>query len=135
MYSSFEYQRLAELAEWFPEFADRINAIQARLVDLLPIVREHTYHPAYAGSYSIKSVLPALAPEMTYDGMEVANGQAAGIAWESLLRGGLNDDERKRVEKALRAYCGQDTLAMLRLLERIQGSRLQGHRSRPGVCP
>ena len=74
---------------WLPEFAERINAIQARLFDLLPVVREHTYHPAFAGSYSIKSVLPALVPEMTYDGMEVANGQDAGLAWESLVRGEL----------------------------------------------
>ena len=119
VYSSFESQRLSELASWFPEFADRINAIQARLFDLLPVVREHTYHPAYAGSYSIKSVLPALVPEMTYEGMEVANGQDAGLAWESLVRGGLNDNERERIDKALRAYCGQDTLAMVRLLEKL----------------
>ena len=120
VYSSFESQRLSELASCFPEFADRIGAIQARLFDLLPVVREHTYHPAYAGSYSIKSVLPALVPEMTYEGMEVANGQAAGLARESLVRGDLNSDERERVRKALLAYCAQDTLAMVRLLERLK---------------
>jgi hypothetical protein len=120
VYSSFESQRLSDLARWFPEFADRINAIQARLFDLLPVVREHTYHPAYAGSYSIKSVLPALVPDMTYDGMEVANGQDAGLAWESLVRGDLNCDERERIEKALRAYCGLDTLAMVKLLEKLR---------------
>ena len=120
VYSSFESQRLSDLASWFPEFADRINAIQARLFDLLPVVREHTYHPAYAGSYSIKSVLPALVPDMSYDGMEVADGQSAGLAWESLLSGGLARDERERVRKALLAYCGQDTMAMVRLLERLK---------------
>ncbi len=120
VYSSFESQRLSELASWFPEFADRINAIQARLFDLLPVVREHTYHPAFAGSYSIKSVLPALVPEMTYDGMEVANGQDAGLAWESLVRGGLDASERDRIRKALLDYCGQDTLAMVRLLEKLK---------------
>ncbi len=117
VYSSFESQRLSELASWFPEFADQINAIQARLFDLLPVVREHVYHPAFAGSYSIKSVLPALVPEMTYEGMEVANGQDAGLAWESLVRGSLDRGERDRIRKALLDYCGQDTLAMVRLLE------------------
>jgi predicted RecB family nuclease len=117
VYSSFECQRLAELASWLPEFSDRINAIQARLFDLLPVVREHTYHPAYAGSYSIKSVLPALVPEMTYDGMVVANGQAAGLAWKALVHGGLEQNERDRITKALLDYCGQDTLALLRLHE------------------
>jgi len=120
VYSSFESQRLSDLAVWLPEHAERINAIQTRLFDLLPVVREHTYHPAYAGSYSIKSVLPALVPDMTYEGMEVANGQDAGLAWESLVRGRLNDDERKRIEKALLAYCGQDTLAMVRLVETLR---------------
>ena len=115
VYSSFESQRLSELASWFPEFADRIGAIQARLFDLLPIIREHTYHPAYAGSYSIKSVLPALVPEMNYDGMEVANGQAAGVAWERLMRERVDQAERERIQKALLAYCGQDTLALVRV--------------------
>jgi hypothetical protein len=119
VYSSFESQRLSELASWFPEFADRITAIQTRLFDLLPVVREHTYHPAYAGSYSIKSVLPALVPEMTYDGIEVANGQAAGVAWESLVCGGLDRGEYDRIRKALLVYCGLDTLAMVKLLDKL----------------
>lgn len=119
VYSSFESQRLSELANWLPEFADRISAIQGRLFDLLPVIREHTYHPAYAGSYSIKSVLPALIPELTYVGMEVANGQDARIAWESLVRGGLDGSERQPIRKALLDYCGQDTLAMVRLLDKL----------------
>lgn len=123
VYSSFESQRLLELGGWLPEFADRISVLQGCLFDLLPVVREHTYHPAYAGSYSIKSVLPALVPEMTYDGMEVANGQAAGVAWESLVRGSLDASERDRLRKALLDYCGQDTLALVRLLNRLRQSR------------
>ncbi len=123
VYSSFESQRLSDLAGWLPEFADRITAIQARLFDLLPVVREHTYHPAYAGSYSIKSVLPALVPEMTYDGMEVANGQEAGLAWEALVRGQLDCAERDRIRKALLDYCALDTQAMIRLLELLRARR------------
>jgi hypothetical protein len=48
------------------------------------------YHLAFAGSYSLKAVLPALVPDMTYEGMAVANGQDAGLAWESLVRGTLD---------------------------------------------
>jgi len=113
----FESQRLSELVASVPEFAGRINKIQRRLWDLLPVVRNHVYHPAFAGSFSLKSVLPALVPSMTYDGMTVADGQAAGLAWESLVHGGLDRDEHNRVRKALLAYCGQDTLAMVRLVE------------------
>lgn len=120
VYSSFESQRLSELSSWLPEFADRINAIQHRLFDLLSIVRGHVYHPAFGGSYSLKSVLPALVPEMTYAGMEVADGQTAGLAWQLLVRDGLDRDERGRIRKALLGYCHQDTLAMVRLVEKLQ---------------
>jgi predicted RecB family nuclease len=120
VYSAFESQRLAELAAWLPDFADRIKNIQARLWDLLPIVRSHVYHPAFAGSYSIKSVLPALVPGMTYEGMKVADGTDAGLAWESLVRGSLDQNERNRIRKALLDYCGQDTTAMVRLLESLR---------------
>jgi hypothetical protein len=120
VYSAFESQRLSDLAVWLPEYADRINAIQARLFDLLPIVREHTYHPAFAGSYSIKSVLPALVPEISYEGMDVANGRDAGLVWESLVRGSLDRSERERARKALLEYCGLDTLALLKIVQRLR---------------
>jgi predicted RecB family nuclease len=130
VYSSFESQRLSDLAAWLPEYGERISAIQARLFDLLPVVREHTYHPAYTGSYSIKSVLPALVPQMTYQGMQIADGQTAGIAWEALLRGSLYSGERDRIRKALLDYCGQDTLAMVRLLETLGKSAPDASASR-----
>jgi hypothetical protein len=113
----FESQRLSELASWLPQFSARITQIQRRLWDLLPIVRNHVYHPAFGGSYSLKSILPALVPEMTYEGMEVADGQAAGVAWDSLIRGELARAERERIRKVLLDYCGQDTLGMVKLLE------------------
>ena len=78
-YQQFEAQRLSELAAWLPEFAGRTKKIQRRLWDLLPVVRNHVYHPQFAGSYSLKEVLPALVPEMTYEGMAVAEGQ--GREW------------------------------------------------------
>jgi len=87
--------------------------------DLLPVVRNHVYHPAFAGSFSLKAVLPAFVPDMTYKGMVVAGGQDAGLAWESLIRGGLDRDEHQRVRKALLDYCGQDTLALIKLVERL----------------
>jgi len=119
-FQQFESGRLSDLALWLPEFLGRINKTQRRLWDLLPIIRNHVYHPAFGGSYSLKSVLPVLVPDMTYEGMEVGDGNAAGLAWESLIGGDCSEVERKRKRKALLDYCGQDTLAMLKLLERLQ---------------
>src|SRR5208337_709857 len=115
----FESQRLAELAAWLPEFGGRIKKIQGRLFDLLPVVRNHVYHPAFAGSFSLKAVLPALVPEMSYEGMDVANGQEAWLAWELLMRGGLDQSEREKGRKALWEYCAQDTLALVKLLDKL----------------
>jgi len=120
VYAAFESQRLSELAAWQPEFAEQIKRIRGRVWDLLPIVRNHVYHPAFAGSYSLKAVLPALVPEMTYEGMAVTNGQDAGLAWESLVNGDLDQVEREKTRNALLDYCGKDTLALVRLLERLQ---------------
>ena len=83
-------------------------------------MRKHVYHPKFAGSYSLKAVLPALIPTLTYDGMAVADGQQAGVAWESLVRGGLDQSERERARKALLDYCGQDTLALVKLLNALR---------------
>jgi predicted RecB family nuclease len=118
----FEEQRLSELAAWLPEFSGQIKKIQRRLWDLLPLVRNHVYHPAFAGSFSLKAVLPALVPELTYEGMEVANGQDAGLAWKSFIQGGLDRAEHERVRKALLDYCGQDTLALVKLVEKLRGA-------------
>ena len=118
--AAFESQRLSELASWLPDFAERIRKFQGRLWDLLPVVRNHVYHPEFAGSYSLKAVLPALVPKMSYEGMEVANGTDARLAWESLVRGELDRDQREGIEKALLEYCGQDTLALVKLVTMLR---------------
>jgi hypothetical protein len=122
VYSAFESQGLAELAAWLPEFAGRIKKIQRRLWDLLTVVRNHVYHPNFAGSYSIKNVLPALVPGMTYEGMEVADGTDAGLAWGSLIRGGLDQAERDRVRKALLEYCTTNHQNLARREEFVCGA-------------
>ena len=60
---------------------------------------------------------------MAYEGMAVADGQAAGVAWESLVRERLDQAERDKTKKALLDYCGQDTLALVRLLEKLRTKR------------
>jgi predicted RecB family nuclease len=116
---TFESQRLADLARWFPEFVPRVQQIQRRLWDLLPVVRNNVYHPDFQGSFSLKDVLPALVPELSYEDMEVAEGISAGRVWESIVRGNLDVAERIRLKDALLAYCRQDTLAMARLIEKL----------------
>jgi Domain of unknown function(DUF2779) len=113
----FESKRLEELAGWFPGYADSIAMVQARLWDLLAVIRKHVYHPRFRGSFSLKYVLPALIPEMTYEGMDVSEGEEAGLAWETIVRGEASEKEKMQLRNALLEYCSQDTFAMVRLLD------------------
>jgi len=119
VYSNFESECLNDLKSWLPKYEDKITGIQDRLWDLLAVIRAHVYHPGFAGSFSLKSVLPALVPEMSYKGMEVSDGSEAGLAWEKMIRGQVDASERKRLREALLAYCKQDTLAMVRLVDAL----------------
>jgi len=116
VYSGYERRILRELAEALPDLAPRLRAMCDRLVDLLPIVRAHVYPPEFRGSFSIKSVAPALAPGFGYADLDdVAGGDEAQRAFGRLVRGGLDPAEAERIHEALRAYCQRDTLAMVEL--------------------
>ena len=117
---SFEMGRLNDLAEWFPEYAQRIAKIQGRIWDLLPVIRQNVYHPGFNCSFSLKNVLPALVPAMAYEGMRISGGEQAGLAYERMIGGDTSEAARATLRGDLQAYCRQDTLAMVRLLESLQ---------------
>ena len=113
-YSSYEGRILRDLAAALPERAAAFRAIRARLFDLLPPVRESYYHPAFRGSFSIKTVLPALVPGMDYADLSIADGQTAAARYIRALAAG-DPEERRRTFADLRAYCARDTLALAEL--------------------
>lgn len=119
VYSAYEKRTIRTLADWLPDLAERLLPLCDRLVDLLQIIRSHYCHPGFKGSYSIKQVLPVLVPEMSYSGMQIADGQAAGWGWLQMLEA-ETQQERDQLRTALLAYCGQDSLAMARLLDRLR---------------
>ncbi len=114
VYSPYEQARLKSLAGRFEDLRTRIDAIIARLTDLLPIVRGAVYHPGFNFSNSIKAVGPALCPDFGYDDLEqVADGQAASNAFYRLASGGVEGGAAGELRRALLAYCQRDTLAMV----------------------
>ncbi|MGO8814557.1 MAG: DUF2779 domain-containing protein, partial [Terriglobia bacterium] len=60
--------------------------------------------------------------DMTYKGMAVSQGSEAGLAWEKMVRAEAGSDERRKLRDDLLAYCKQDTLAMVRLLEVLRAA-------------
>lgn len=115
VYSHFEKQRLKDLAKKFPDLADGLVALQDRLCDLLPVIKQHVYHPAFKGSYSIKSVLPALVPDLSYSDLEIAGGDTAITRFARMARGQVPAENIPHTRRALLKYCARDTLAMVRL--------------------
>jgi hypothetical protein len=121
-HAPFEISRLRELAEAVPELAEELEDIVGRIVDLLPIVRAYVYHPDFGGRFSLKKVAPALVEGLRYDELEIGEGGAASRTLEALLLRPetMTKAERTRARRALYAYCEQDTLATVGVLERLR---------------
>lgn len=114
--AGFEGARINELAERFSELSANLLAIKQRLVDLLPITRAHYYHPSQQGSWSIKAVLPAVAPDLSYEALEgVQNGGMAMDAYLEAIHPDTTPERKAEINRQLLAYCGLDTFAMVRL--------------------
>ena len=118
----FEKRCIKSLADALPHLSSDLATLSKRIRDLLPVVRDHVYHPDFGGSFSIKSVLPALVPGLGYDDLEIQDGSSASTALEALLldADALSPEEREALRKNLLRYCERDTFAMVRLHERLQ---------------
>lgn len=109
---SFEVGRLNDLANFFSEYAYFLHDLVDRIVDLLPVFQDgYCYFPAMKNSASIKSVLPAIAPDFTYENLEIQDGGAASSLFHQSIENGNFTDENLR--ENLLKYCERDTLAMV----------------------
>ena len=120
VYSSYEKTIIEQLAREFSQYQERLLALPERLLDLLALVRTHFYHHNFHGSYSIKTVLPALAPDMTYSDLEIQEGSLAPIFFARMIAPDTDESERERLRNALLDYCKRDTFAMVRILQELQ---------------
>ena len=117
--ADFERRCILGLADAVPALGGKLRVIADRVQDLLPVIRDHIYHPDFWGSFSLKSVLPALVPEMGYGDLVIAEVQTASAALEALLLEPGADTQELRAR--LLAYCERDTLALAHLLQRLRG--------------
>jgi hypothetical protein len=121
--AAFEAGRIRELAALLPQHAAALQALALRLVDLLPIVQAHFYHPAQQGSWSIKKVLAAVFPELAHDTLDgVKDGAAAAGAYQEAIAPTTSPERRAQIEAELRAYCRRDTEALARLWSFLRGA-------------
>ncbi|MDH3999452.1 MAG: DUF2779 domain-containing protein, partial [Desulfuromonadales bacterium] len=117
---AFEKSVLKNLAELFPDLAAALLARVENVRDLMaPFRKRDLYRWQMHGSYSIKAVLPALVPDLSYEGMDVADGMAAMRAYHEMCA--LNDPVAlAELRRGLLEYCELDTLAMVRILGELE---------------
>ena len=119
--SQFERGCIELVAEACPDKAALLKGIADNLVDLQPIVRENVYDEKFAGSFSIKRVVPALVPDLGYDDLPIAEAETASIQLSRMLLGGptVHPEEKAELREALLEYCKRDTAAMVALSNRL----------------
>lgn len=129
-YITYEKSRLEELSVRHPEHTSLLEGYIGRLFDLHPIVKQFFYHPNMRGSFSIKAVLPVIAPDLSYEALgEVQEGTGAQVAYlYATLDPTTSADRKAELHAALRKYCRQDTWAMIEVAYFLSRS---GRPSRP----
>jgi len=123
MYTSYEKGVINGLIAMFPDLDESLTKIVNRLYDLHPIVKTHYYHPKMLGSWSIKAVLPAMVPEMSYAGLEGINeGMGAADGFLEAINTETDMVRKLELEEQLLRYCKFDTEAMVEIVRFLRSS-------------
>jgi Domain of unknown function(DUF2779) len=120
-YTNYEEGVIKTLEEDLPQYRDNLLPTLDRVKDLHAIIKKNYYHPGFHGSFSLKDVVPALLPDMNYENLAIQEGQQAGLEYLRMIDQSTPAKDRERIKAALLAYCGQDTLTMVKLREELLG--------------
>lgn len=124
---SFEKGVIKKLADLYPELSTHLLSINENIKDLMiPFQQKYYVTPSMNGSYSIKYVLPALVPQFAeaYKELDgVQNGSQAMNAFANMSM--MEDDEKQKMRTSLLEYCKLDTLAMVKILEKLKGIKIK----------
>ncbi len=117
MYTNYEERVINGLIELFPDLEDPLQDIVDRLIDLHPIVKDNYYHPKMLGSWSIKAVLPTIAPHMDYAMLAgIKEGTGASDGFIEAISSLTTQEHRDELEEQLLRYCKFDTEAMAEIV-------------------
>ena len=126
VYASFEARVIRELIQQYPDLASSLEVILERIVDLLPIVRQHYYHPHMFGSWSLKAVLPCIAPDLDYSALPgIHDGGQAQEAYAEAVDPKTTPHRKDELRRSLSAYCKMDTFALVRIVGVLSCQGLQ----------
>lgn len=118
---SFEAYRNKDLAIHCRSYRAQLENINYRLFDLMVIFKDGLYvHPDFHGSSSLKAVLPVLCPELSYEDLNIGNGEEAMMTWYWLQTATLSQEVIEQTLDSMREYCKLDTYAMVAILEKLK---------------
>lgn len=118
--ASFEKGCNGHMGRLAPEYEKFYEDINERVLDLMtPFSRGHYAHKDFMGSASIKKVLPALIPELSYNDLDIHDGGSAQRLWMAAILEGKKDDEKEKILGNLLEYCKLDTLAMVEIYKHL----------------
>lgn len=119
-FEGFEKSRNTEMGEMETQFRKFYKHINERVVDLMTPFSSGWYaHKDFLGSASIKKVLPVLVPELSYKDLEIGEGGTAQRMWMETVLEGKHEAERENIFHNLDTYCALDTLAMVKIYEKL----------------
>jgi len=121
MYTNYEEKVIKGLIQLLPDLEKSLQQIIDRLFDLHPIVKVNYYHPKMLGSWSIKAVLPTIAPHMDYANLEgIKEGTGASEGFIEAINPQTSAERKAGLEEQLLRYCRFDTEAMVEIVRFLE---------------
>ena len=119
VYSNFEKTIINSLCGVYPDLKRELNFLIDRVVNLESIIKRNFYHPDFHGSTKLKKTLPTLVSNMFYDGLEIVDGDEAMATFAYLALGKYKKTEVESIRRNLLEYCKRDSLAIVKLHQRL----------------
>ena len=116
---SFENTRNKEMGELFPSKQNFLSNLNDRTIDIADIFKNGYVDIEFEGSISLKKVLPVFIPELSYENLEVSGGTDAMLEWFKMLET-KHEVHKKKIRKNLLKYCELDTLAMVKIFQKLK---------------
>jgi hypothetical protein len=118
---SFEKNRNIEMGKMYPQYEKFLTGLNENMVDLMtPFSKGWFVDKDFFGRASIKLVLPALLPELSYKKLNISNGGQAQRVWIETVLQGKDSDKKEKIMDDLREYCKLDTYAMYAILKYLE---------------
>lgn len=120
-FMTFEKNRNTEMGKMHPKYEKFLSGVNERMVDLMiPFAKGWFVDKDFFGKASIKQVLPALLPELSYKELNISNGGEAQRVWMQTVLEGKNPKRKQEIMADMRKYCALDTYAMYAILKYLE---------------